>query len=186
MTDGAFAWLCTQMGVHFATGEVPKRGAGTLTGGYPCYNVYECADGEWLTVGALEAKFFRVLCEVVGREDLLVTHMDSAAVPTWREVFRAHDRDDWLARFEGRDACVGPVNDFPAALADAQLLQRGMVVEQEDPSGQSHPQLGTPIKLRNHPASLRSPAPLPGQDTRRYLEEAGLPPAEIEEIVERK
>ena len=70
MTDGAFALLSVHLGDYFATGVVPERERMLLNGGYPSYNVYACADGKHLTVGALEEKFFAVVCEVVGRPDL--------------------------------------------------------------------------------------------------------------------
>jgi crotonobetainyl-CoA:carnitine CoA-transferase CaiB-like acyl-CoA transferase len=161
MTDGAFALQAVNLGGYFANGQVPDM----LTGGAPCYGVYECSDGRWLTVGALEPPFWREFCAGVEREDLVPRQFDPAARAVVAEVLGARTRDEWLAVFEGRDACVGPVNSLAEAIADPQLRSRGMVV---DDFGAA-PQLGTPLKFRAHPASLRTPAPELGALTLEQL-----------------
>ncbi len=106
MTDGAFALQALVLGEVFA-GQQPS---GLLTGRFPCYALYACADGRHITVGALEPPFWRELCEGVGRPDLVPTQFDPEARATWREFFLTKSRDEWLALLDGRDACVGPVN----------------------------------------------------------------------------
>jgi alpha-methylacyl-CoA racemase len=183
MTDAAFASLSIHWGAYFATGEAPGHEDGLLTGRYPSYNVYECADGRHVTVGALEGQFFAELCRRVGRPDLEPTRLDRAALPLWREIFLERTRDEWLDRFAGSDACVGPVNDFGEALADPQLGHRGMVVETEHREVGPVPQVAPPIKLREHPAAVRHPAPRLGEDTRQVLAEAGMSPEEVDALI---
>jgi crotonobetainyl-CoA:carnitine CoA-transferase CaiB-like acyl-CoA transferase len=168
MTDGAFALQALALGEVFAG----RRPSGLLTGRFPCYALYECADSRHVTVGALEPPFWHELCEGVGRPDLLNTQFDPHARETWRALFLTKSRDEWLALLDGRDACVGPVNDLSEAIEDPQLIHRGMVVELD-----GTPQLGTPIKLRNHPASVRTPAPRLGDATREVLNRPGPEPA---------
>jgi crotonobetainyl-CoA:carnitine CoA-transferase CaiB-like acyl-CoA transferase len=172
MTDGAFAWLTVHMADHFASGVDPGREGMILNGRFPCYNVYRCADGRHITVGAIEEQFWEVLCERVGRADLLPTRNDPDAIDTWREVFLARPRDQWVALLED-DACVGPVNDFAEAAADPQMVGRGMVVDQQHPEVGTVRQLGSPVKMRNHAVGVRGPAPKLGADTRALLAEAG-------------
>jgi len=184
MTDGAFALLSVHLGDYFATGEVPGPERMLLNGCYPCYNVYACADGRHVTVGALEPQFFEALCEVVGRADLVPTRLDPAALPAWREIFLARGRDEWLAAFEGTEACVGPVNDFEEAIRDPQLRHRGMVVESQHASAGATPQVAPPLKLREHPAAPGAAAPRLGEATRAFLREAAYAEDEIEELLE--
>ena len=184
MTDGAFALLSVHLGDHFATGLVPGPERMLLNGAYPCYNVYACADGRHLTVGALEPQFFEALCEVVGRADLVPTRLDPEALPVWRALFLTRPRDAWLASFEGTDACVGPVNDLAEAIDDPQLRHRQMVVEAQHPTVGSTRQVGTPFKLREHPAAIGGPPPRLGEGTRSLLTEAGYPDAEIDDLLE--
>jgi len=180
MTDGAFAWTSIWMGDHFATGEVPKAGEMMLNGASPCYQVYECSDGKYLTVAAVEEQFFEVVCEVVGQPELKSTQFESDKIDLWREIFLGKPRDEWLDLFKGHDACVGPVNDFAEAASDPQLTHREMIVDLERPGHGTFKQIGSPIKLKEHPAQIRTASPGLGEHTVEILSEAGLSPEEID------
>jgi alpha-methylacyl-CoA racemase len=90
-----------------------------LTGGPPCYAIYPTADGRWLTVGALEPKFWRRLCELIGREDLEARQWDATAVDELAELFRQRSLAAWLDFFGDEEVCVGPV--LTIAEAEAEL-----------------------------------------------------------------
>src|SRR5881394_2535815 len=75
MADGALSWLAMVAARHFADGAVPQRGGLELAGSLVCYRPYECADG-WVTLGALEPKFWQAWCRGVGREDLIPRQFD--------------------------------------------------------------------------------------------------------------
>jgi alpha-methylacyl-CoA racemase len=87
--------------------------AGALTGSLACYRIYRCADGRFLTVGALESKFWQRLCELIERPDLVARQDDAHA--ELEQVFGERALDDWLALFRDEDVAVGPV----ATLAQA-------------------------------------------------------------------
>jgi len=91
---------------HRLTGDPMPR---MLTGGPPCYAIYPTADGRWLTVGALEPKFWRRLCEMIGREDLEARQWDATAVDELAELFRQRSLAAWLELFGDEEVCVGPV-----------------------------------------------------------------------------
>ena len=158
MTDGAFALLSVHLGEYFATGAVPGPEQMLLNGAYPCYNVYACADGRHLTVGALEPQFFEAFCEVVERPELAATRLEPDALPAWRDLFLTRSRDEWLAAFEGTGACVGPVNDIAEAIADPQLRHRGMVVEVEQPSARDGAPGRSSVQAARAPAAIGGPA----------------------------
>jgi alpha-methylacyl-CoA racemase len=168
MADGAFSCLSIHLGDYFATGHSPGPEGMLLNGAFPCYRVYRCADGGHVTVGAIEPQFWTALCDGVGRPDLLESRMDASAIGLWDAVFATEPRDHWV-RLLGGTCCVGPVNDFAEACADPQLQARDMVVELATRSGAVARQVGQPIKLRNAPASVRSPAPRLGADGERVL-----------------
>lgn len=182
MTDGTFSLMALMLGAYFVEGREPGIGTELLNGRYPCYNVYACADGRYLTVGPLEEKFWRELCEAVGRTDLIPTQFDPAAISTWRDLFLGRSRDEWLKALEGRDTCVGPLNNLSEAVDDPQLVHRAMVTSQEHPTAGSVRQVGTPIKLRRRHAGLRCPAPALGDSTNAVLAEGGYTPDEIEDL----
>jgi alpha-methylacyl-CoA racemase len=80
---------------------------GPLTGELPYYRIYETADGEFITLAALEPHFWQRFCALVERPDLLDRRGDAHAELT--TLFRSRDFSDWWALFEGQDVCVGPV-----------------------------------------------------------------------------
>ena len=111
---------------HGTHGLVAHRLAGEpvpriLTGGLACYRVYPTADGRWLTVAALEERFFVRLCELIDRPELVPLHYDAAAQGAVSEelvdVFAARPLDAWLDLFEGEAVAVGPVATLEEAAA---------------------------------------------------------------------
>ena len=90
---------------HHLTGDPVPR---LLTGGVACYRIYETSDGRHLTVAALEPKFWRNLCAILDRPDL-VDRAFEPSVPELDELFRSRTLHDWRTALEGKDTCVGPV-----------------------------------------------------------------------------
>jgi len=88
-----------------------------LTGGVACYRIYATADDRWLTVAALEPKFWRRLCELLERPDL-VSRQFEPVLPELDALFRTRPLAEWLALLEGRDTCVGPVLTLDEAAAE--------------------------------------------------------------------
>ncbi|MDR5819949.1 CaiB/BaiF CoA-transferase family protein [Caballeronia sp. LZ043] len=98
---------------------VTRAGAGLLNGGVPCYDVYRTRDERFIAVGALELKFWRTLCEALGRPDWAGRHwslgqaiggVDAAQLSAeLAACFRERTRDEWMALLEPLDCCVAPV-----------------------------------------------------------------------------
>jgi crotonobetainyl-CoA:carnitine CoA-transferase CaiB-like acyl-CoA transferase len=176
MKDGALSWLAMDAARVLAGSGAPGRGGAPLAGGLICYRPYRCADG-WVTLGALEPKFWRAWCDGVGRADLADRQFEPIGSDTHRAVeavFAARTRDEWQAFNDEHDCCVEPVLGLDEALARA----GDMVVE----SG-SQRLLGTPVKLSRTPADPTPAAGPPrGADTDDVLAEAGLTTAEIEAL----
>jgi crotonobetainyl-CoA:carnitine CoA-transferase CaiB-like acyl-CoA transferase len=108
MTHGSHRFVA-----HRLRGEPVPR---LLTGGAACYSIYETADGRYLTVAALEPKFWRNLCDLLDRPDLIDRAFDPS-LPELAELFRSRAQKDWLDLLEGRDTCVGPVLTLAEAAA---------------------------------------------------------------------
>ena len=153
-----------------------------LDGGWPSYGVYRCRDGRHLAVGALEPKFWESLCDALGLGELKRRQWDGARRSEVRgalaRAFAERDRDSWVERLAGADACVEPVLELDEALAQPQVVARRAVVE-EDASGARVRQLASPVRLGTTPVRTRRRAPLPGEHTDEVLREAGLAGAEI-------
>jgi crotonobetainyl-CoA:carnitine CoA-transferase CaiB-like acyl-CoA transferase len=99
---------------HRLAGEPVPR---LLTGGVACYRIYETADGRYLTVAALEPKFWRRLCELLERPDLADRAFD-AQLPELDALFRTRTLAAWLELLEHEDTCVGPVLSLAEAAGE--------------------------------------------------------------------
>ena len=113
IADGVLWMTSLAVDEHLATGASVGPGQNIITGRYACYDTYRAADGGWLAVGAIEAKFFANLCRLLGCAQWIDHQLDDDAQDGIRADFRAafatRDRDDWAAELAGADTCVTPV-----------------------------------------------------------------------------
>ena len=171
---------------YLADGRVPRRGAEMLNGGVACYLPYECADG-WVSVGALEPKFWQAFCAGVERPDLLEQQFakpGSEGHAQVVEVFRARTRAEWAAFNDEHDCCIEPILDLDEALGSELVRAREMVVELDQPRIGTVRQLGSPQRLSRTPADPRRPAPALGEHTEEVLADAGLSSGEVAKLRE--
>jgi crotonobetainyl-CoA:carnitine CoA-transferase CaiB-like acyl-CoA transferase len=110
MTHGSHRLVAHRLGGD----PVPRL----LTGGVPCYGIYATADGRFLTVAALEPKFWQRFCELIGRDDLVSRQYDESAKGELAAVVSERSLAAWLELFEDEDVCVGPVATREEAAAE--------------------------------------------------------------------
>jgi crotonobetainyl-CoA:carnitine CoA-transferase CaiB-like acyl-CoA transferase len=187
MADGALSWLAMTAAQHLADGAVPRRGREALSGGLVCYRPYRCADG-WVTLGALEPKFWAAWCRGVGREDLLGSAFEppgSEAHAAVQAVFLERTRAEWQAFASEVDCCLEPVLDLDEALDSDLVRARDMVVELDQPGAQAPVRLlGVPVKLSRTPGDAnRGPGPVLGEHTAAVLAGLGYGPDEVERLL---
>jgi crotonobetainyl-CoA:carnitine CoA-transferase CaiB-like acyl-CoA transferase len=187
MADGALSWLAMVAAGYFADGTLPHRGELPLAGSLICYRPYECADG-WVTLGALEPKFWQAWCRGVEREDLIEQQFErpgSEAHEQVQEIFKARPRAEWETFAREHDCCLEPVLELDEALSSDLVREREMVVEIDQP-GAERPvrQLGLPVKLDRTPGEpRRMPGPALGEHTEEVLRAAGYSEAEVAELL---
>jgi alpha-methylacyl-CoA racemase len=187
MTDGALSWLAMVAAGYFADGALPRRGELPLAGSLICYRPYECADG-WVTLGALEPKFWEAWCRGVGREDLIAMQFErpgSDAHVQVKEIFKRRARAQWEEFAQQHDCCLEPLRELDEALASRLVREREMVVEIEQPGCErTVRQLGVPVKLGRTPGEhARLPGPLLGEHTEAVLLAAGYSEADVAELL---
>jgi alpha-methylacyl-CoA racemase len=173
VVDGA-ALLATQV-LGFLAGGLwrDERGVNLLDGGAPNYGVYPTADGRHLAVGPLEPKFFAEFAQRLGGLGEDLSPYSPADWPALRERIAARlatrGRDEWLAVFDGSDACVAPVLSLTEAPGHPHVAARGTYV---DAHGVRQP--APAPRFSATPAALRLPPPRPGEHTRAALADWGV------------
>ncbi|MBB2919995.1 CaiB/BaiF CoA transferase family protein [Cupriavidus alkaliphilus] len=134
IVDGTASMAMTFFGLAAAGKWRAQRGSNILDSGAPFYDVYQCADGKWISIGPIEARFHAELLQRMGlRAEAIGGQMDEASWPRARAVlaaaFRTRSRADWCALLEGTDVCFAPVLSFAEAPEHPHLKARGTFVE---------------------------------------------------------
>ncbi|MEU3456503.1 CaiB/BaiF CoA-transferase family protein [Micromonospora sp. NPDC006766] len=160
------------------------RGLNLLDGGAPFYDTYECADGRYLAVGALEPRFYAELVRLTGFPldgDEAPDRNDPANWPAlraaWARLFRSRSRDEWTELLADTDACVTPVLDWAEAPEHPHLAARGVFVDHD---GVAQP--APAPRFSGTPTSVRRPPPQPGEHTNELLAEVGYDAERIAEL----
>lgn len=130
MVDGIAALQQPILSMRATGGWVDERGANLIDGGAPFYRTYECSDGRFVAVGALEPAFYDALLSTLGLDD--IDRSSQYTRETWPdlgerlgEVFRTRERDEWARVFGEVEACVTPVLGFDEAARHPHLVARG-------------------------------------------------------------
>ena len=179
ITEGA-ALLTTIAGRVAGGGHLVRRpGTNVLDSGAPFYDSYECADGKWIALGAIEPQFFAVLREKCGLPaEAFESQFDVAQWPRQKDIvtriIASRTREEWCALLEGTDACFAPVLGVDEAPAHPHNRARGSFVEVD---GVVQP--APAPRFSRTTAEVRSPPPVTGTSNDAVLGDWGLTPGEI-------
>lgn len=182
MADAVLAHAIFPLAGLLARRKTPPRGADLLSGGVPCYGIYATADDRHMAVGALEEKFWHLLCDTLDRP-ALKPHGLSFGVHGARareelaRVFAGRTQAEWIGVFDHVDCCVTPVLTIAESLDNEQFQARGMVIEAD-----GMPQFAPPCKLSGFEFVIERTAPAPGEHSDEILRAAGYAPDEIDSL----
>ena len=187
MHDGALAWNAIGASKQLIGEENPTPEGELLNGG-SFYDIYETADGRFLTVGSLEPKFWQGFCQAIGREDLTaaglnpdITHQQTLKSEI-RQAIQSKPLAEWQEIFARLDVCVEPVLTTEEALNHPQTHARQMIIELPMSNGENQQQIGSPIKLSGHEPTYAFTGAALGQHSREILAELGYTRPEIEAL----
>jgi alpha-methylacyl-CoA racemase len=173
MVDGVAALLNGIFHLRGVGGWREGRGANWVQGAAPWYRAYATADGAFVTIGALEGKFYALLLERLGIDAARWPQWDHAGWPALTEElaarFAQHDVAHWRAQLEGTDVCFAPALTLDDAPRHPHNAARGTFVEVDGVM-----QAAPVPRFGRTPGAIHRPPPVPGEHTEEILAELGL------------
>jgi alpha-methylacyl-CoA racemase len=182
VVDGAASLTTFSHGLLQARAWSDERGTTIADGSVPYYDTYETADGRYVTVAALEPAFYSALLKQLGLRETDFPHGDRAVWPALRErlakVFASRTRDEWVAVFDGVDACFAPVLTLTEATRDPHNVARGVFTTVGD-----HLEPAPAPRFGRTPSRAGGAAPAPGDHSGEILRELGFSAEQAEELL---
>lgn len=189
MTDSMANFLPIALFFQQLTGQFPERADGFLSHRYASYNTYETADGKYLSIGAVENRFWKVLCEKLDVPEYITLQYDEKRrqeiLDFMRNAFKMKTLSEWEDILGEHDICWAPVKSVSEAIQDPQMRAREMFIDVDDGNGNQTTTIGVPIKLSRTPGSIRRMPDSFGQSTKSVLKEFGYTDEKIKLLAEK-
>jgi len=182
MVDGAASLMSAVYGMHGSGLVTDERGSNVVDGGAFFYGTYETADGRWISIGAIEQRFYDELLATLHLDPAdFVDRNDRSRWPAYRkqlgDVFLTKTRDEWVELMEGTDICFAPVLSMAEAPGHAHNVARHTFVEVD---GVVQP--GPAPRFSDTPTRISSAPCRSGEHTDEILRAAGFDDGEIGEL----
>lgn len=185
ITDGVISLMACMQGFEgIGLWQGQSRQSNMLDGGAHYYDTYQCADGEWVSIGSIEPKFYALLMEKLGLEageGSFEQQFDQARWPAMKEqvvdIIKTKTRAEWCDIMEGSDVCFAPVLSIAEAPSHPHNVARQSFVEIE-----GFTQTATAPRFSRTPGEIGCLPVASGADTDQILRELGLEPATIDAL----
>ncbi len=188
MTDSMLSFMPAGLFMYHLAGIWPDRGSAVLSHRYAFYNTYRTKDDRDISIGALEHRFWKNLCEHLGVAEYVSLQYDETRrqeiIDHLREIFAAKTLDEWKQDLAGVDCCWAPVQTFAEVLEDPFFAEREMIVETGEADPKRAKTFGVPVKLSDTPGGVRTPPDGFGESTKAVLKELGYSDEEIKQLSE--
>ncbi len=186
ITDGAISLMaCMQGFTAMGMWEDGNRGSNMLDTGAHYYDTYECADGQWISIGSIEPQFYALLMEKLGLEAGDGGFMEQFDKSQWpalktqiRDIIKTRTRAHWNEVMEGTDVCYGPVLTTAEAAAYPHNVERGSFVEVD-----GHVQAAPAPRFSRTPGEIQGLPVGPGANSTEILARLGMGGDEIDQLI---
>lgn len=188
MLDGSISLLSYTLGEWSGWGQLPERGDDVLTGGYACYNVYETKDKRYVSLGAVEDKFWAEFCRKIKRDEYIPYQWGKERqveiIADIRAIMKGKTQPEWVKFFEDSDICFTPILTLEEMCEHPQVIARDMILKLQNVRGSGREVVlsGVPIKLSASPGKIQAVFPELGEHNEGILKAAGYTEAEIEKF----
>ncbi|MFN8277542.1 MAG: CoA transferase [Chitinophagales bacterium] len=190
MADSVLPILALPFAQYQATGKLTAAHDFQLAGSLANYQVYRCADGRFLAIGALEPKFWRIICTQLNRLDWADAILEG---PEKQEIIKnelaailaKESLQHWLDVLGGADACVSAVQQLNEVASDPGFEQRG-VFSNQTIHGQAFKTIQQPIRFKSTAREVQQIAPELGEDTAAILMELGYNEAQLLDLAKKR
>ncbi len=186
MTDGVVGLLSLPYYFSNLSGQKQQAADTMLSHRYACYNTYETSDGRFISIGAVENRFWKRLCEHLNRPDYISLQYDEERrdeiILDLRGVFLAKTMGDWDSELAKLEVCFAVVKNLDELLTDPLMLEREMVHSYTGENGEKKHGFGIPVKLSETPGTIRTAPGKFGEQTRKILEEIGYSAKQIDTL----
>ncbi|MHA1775973.1 MAG: CaiB/BaiF CoA transferase family protein [Promethearchaeota archaeon] len=171
--------------MHEFAGESADKNI--LSGNYAFYQIYETMDGKFISVAAIEEKFWNQLCKALELQEFQGNQYGSKEyqqqlITIISQKFKSKTQKEWIKIFENFDACVTPVQNYRDAIQNPHIIEENLIKEFEDPNVGLIPYLSLPFRFSSLSLRPPGPAPLKGEHTVSILKRIGFSDIEIEEF----
>jgi len=186
MTDSALAFMTLPAILQQQKGLKMRRSENLLSHRYACYSTYTTADGGSLSLGALEPRFWKNLCQGLGLPEYIPLQFDEARrqeiIARFREIFLSKDMPAWDTILTELDVCHAAVATLEEVFASPLFTARDMLCRHRRGDGQESVGFASPVKLSRTPAASRRHPVTFGENTREILGELGYGVKEIDQL----
>jgi crotonobetainyl-CoA:carnitine CoA-transferase CaiB-like acyl-CoA transferase len=184
MTDGVVGLLSLPYYFSKLSGKKQQAADTLLSHRYGCYNTYETADGRFISIGAVENRFWKQLCEHVNRPNYISLQYDEKRreeiIQDFRGIFLMKSMGDWDSELAELEICFSVVKNLEEILVDPLFREREMVHSYTGENGEEKHGFGVPVKLSETPGTIRTTPGKFGEQTRKILEEIGYSTEQID------
>lgn len=186
MTRGLLPTLTLAAAALNGGDDSARRGSGQISGAYACYNLYETADGKYMSLGAMEPIFWQRFCETIGHPEWFELQYDQEKRTILLEevsrLFKNKTRSEWIEIFSEADACCEPVLTLEETIEHPLNHDGSYWIKAETVTGEIEIMPGFPMLFSGRGGQVRYDPPRHGEHTREILENHGYRQADIEEM----